>query len=218
MLSWPEEVAKPTMADQVTVTVDRSAFQRSAPADQPKLVAALATYYRGEWAQAVDKLSSATAADPNVQFVKALALLIPGTTDQVRDAQTLLRSAAAAGQGQASVMLGRMLMVGWGTMAKDAQRGRELIEAGGAAGDPYALRLAAIGYLNSDFGAYDPVKAVDLMRRAADAGDPVAMMQLAYFIRTGRGGSPGMTPRCSTICGARRKRGTPRHSSRSPGG
>lgn len=188
MLSWPEEVAKPTMADQVTVTVDRSAFQRSAPADQPRLLAALATYYRGEWAQAVDKLSSATAADPNVQFVKALALLIPGTTDQVRDAQTLLRSAAAAGQGQASVMLGRMLMVGWGTMAKDEQRGRELIEAGGAAGDPYALRLAAIGYLNSDFGAYDPVKAVDLMRRAADAGDPVAMMQLAYFIRTGRGG------------------------------
>ena len=188
MLSWSDEAAKPTIANQTSVTVDRSALRSSAAADQPKLLAALGAYYRGEWAKAVDTLNPATAADPTVQFVKALALLIPGTTDQVRDAQTLLRSAAAAGQRQASVMLGRMLMVGWGTMAKDEQRGRELIEQGAAAGDPYAMRLAAIGYLDREFGSYDPVKAVDLTRKAAEAGEPVAMMQLAYLIRTGRGG------------------------------
>jgi TPR repeat protein len=188
MLSWSDEAAKPTIANQTTVTVDRSALRSSPAADQSKLSTALGAYYRGEWAKAVDTLNGATAADPNVQFVKALALLIPGTTDQVRDAQTLLRSAAAAGQRQASVMLGRMLMVGWGTMGKDEQRGRELIEQGAAAGDPYAMRLAAIGYLDREFGSYDPVKAVDLTRKAAEAGEPVAMMQLAYFTRTGRGG------------------------------
>jgi TPR repeat protein len=188
MLSWSDEAAKPTIANQTTVTVDRSALRSSAAADQTKLSTALGAYYRGEWAKAVDTLNPATAGDPNVQFVKALALLIPGTTDQVRDAQTLLRSAAVAGQRQASVMLGRMLMVGWGTMAKDEQRGRELIEQGAAAGDLYAMRLAAIGYLDREFGSYDPVKAVDLTRKAAEAGEPVAMMQLAYFIRTGRGG------------------------------
>jgi TPR repeat protein len=190
MFAWFDEVGKPTIANQATVTIDRSAFRSSAAADQPKLSAALGTYYRGEWTKAIDALKSATAVDPNAQFVTALALLIPGTTDHVRDAQTLLRTAAAAGHRQASVMLGRTLIVGWGGLAKDEQQGRKLIEDGAAAGDTYAMRLAAVGYLNREFGTYDPVKAVDLVRRAAEAGEPVAMAQLAYFIRTGRGGLP----------------------------
>jgi tetratricopeptide (TPR) repeat protein len=189
MLSWVDEVSRPTIANQATVTVDRSAFRSSAAADQPKLSAALGAYYRREWARAVDILKSSTSADPNVQYVTALALLIPGTTDQVRDAQTLLRTAAAAGHRQAGGMLGRTLIVGSGGLPKDEAQGRRLIEDGAAAGDTYAMRLAAAGYLNREFsGAYDSVKAVDLVRKAADAGEPVAMAQLAYFIRTGRGG------------------------------
>jgi tetratricopeptide (TPR) repeat protein len=188
MFGWADEVGKPTIANQATVTVDRSAFRSSAAGDQPKLSAALGAYYRGEWMRAIDTLKSATAADPNVQFVSALALLIPNTTDQVRDAQTLLRTAAAAGHRQAAVMLGRTLIVGWGGLPKDEQQGRKLIEDGVAAGDTYAMRLAAVGYLNRELGTYDPAKAVELVRKAADAGEPVAMAQLAYFIRTGRGG------------------------------
>ena len=75
--------------------VDRSAFRNSAADDQPKLAAALGAYYRYDWAKAIDILKSATASDPNVQFVTALALMIPNSTDQVRNAQTLLREAAA---------------------------------------------------------------------------------------------------------------------------
>ena len=52
MLSWSDEAAKPTIANQTSVTVDRSALRSSAAADQPKLLAALGAYYRGEWAKA----------------------------------------------------------------------------------------------------------------------------------------------------------------------
>jgi TPR repeat protein len=51
------------------------------------------------------------------------------------------------------------------------------------------MRLAAAGYVSGELGGtYDTVKAVDLLRRAADSGEPIAMAQLAYCIDTGRGG------------------------------
>ena len=187
MFFWVDEVARPSIANQITVSVDRSAFRSSAAADQPKLSAALGVYYRREWAKAVDILKSATPSDPNVQYLTALALLIPGTTDQVRDAQTLLRSAVAAGHRQAAAVLGRTLIVGSGGLPKDEAAGRKLIEDGAEAGD--TLRLAAAGYINREFGGtFDPVKAVDLLRRATEAGEPIAMAQLAYCIKTGRAG------------------------------
>jgi TPR repeat protein len=189
---WDDELSRASIANQTTISVDRSAFRSSAAADQPKLAAALGAYYRSEWAKAVDILKSTTSADPNVQFVTALALLVPNTTDQARNAQILLRSAAAAGHRQAGGVLGRILMVGPGGMPRDEPAGRKLIEDAAAAGDGYAMRLAAAGYVSGEFGGtHDTVKAVDLLRRAADGGDPVAMAQLAYCISTGRGGLVG---------------------------
>jgi TPR repeat protein len=189
VLSWAaDEVARPTIANQTTVSVDGAAFRSSAAADQPKLSAALGAYYRREWARAVAVLKSATPTDANVQYLTALALLIPGTTDQVRDAQTLLRSAVAAGHRQAAAVLGRTLIAGSGGLPKDEAAGRKLIEDGAEAGDTYAMRLAAAGYVSGELGGtYDSVKAVDRLRRAADAGEPIAMAQFAYCINTGRG-------------------------------
>ena len=186
---WVDEIARSTVANQTTVSVDRSAFQHAAAADQPKLSAAFGAYYRRQWAKAVDILKSATPTDPNVQYLTALALLAPNTTDQVRDAQTLLRSAAAAGHRGAAAVLGRALFIGSGGLPKEEAAGRKLIEDAAVAGDTYAMRLAAAGYVSGEFGGtYDAVKAVDRLRRAAEAGEPVAMAQLAYCIVTGRGG------------------------------
>ena len=184
-----DEVGKPTIANQITVNVDRSTFRNSAADDQPKLAAALGAYYRYDWAKAIDILKSATASDPNVQFVTALALLIPNSTDQARNAQALLREAAAGGHRQAGSVLGRILFVGAGGLPKDETAGRKLIDDAVAAGEPYAMRLAAAGYVSGEFGGtYDTVKAVDLLRRSADGGELIAMAQLAYCIDTGRGG------------------------------
>ena len=76
-----------------------------------------------------------------------------------------------------------------GGVPKDATAGRKLIDDAVAAGEPYAMRLAAAGYVSGELGGtYDTVKAVDLLRRAADSGELIAMAQLAYCINTGRGG------------------------------
>ncbi len=188
--NWADdEVAKPSVGNQITVNVDRSAFQSSSADDQTKLTAALGALYRFDWGRATFLLKSATANDPNVQFVTALALLVPNSTDQTRDAEGLLREASAGGNRQAGSVLGRILFSGAGGMPKDEAAGRKLIDDAVAAGEPYALRLAAAGYTSGEFGgAYDTVKAVGLLRRAADSGDLVAMTQLAYSINTGRGG------------------------------
>ena len=186
---WDDEVGRPAVANQITVVVDRSAFRNSAADDQPKLAAALGAYYRYDWAKAIDILRSATASDPNVQFVTALAFLVPNSTDQARNAESLLREAAAGGHRQAGSVLGRILFAGVGGVPKDERAGRKLIDDAVAAGEPYAMRLAAAGYVSGEFGGtYDTVKAVDLLRRAADRGELIAMAQLAYCINTGRGG------------------------------
>jgi TPR repeat protein len=187
--SWDDEIGRPSIANQFTVSVDRSTFQNSAADDQPKLTAALGAYYRYDWARAVDILKSATATDPNVQYIMALALLVPNSTDQARSAQASLREAAAGGNLQAGSVLGRILFAGAAGLPKDETAGRKLIEDAAAAGEPYAIRLLAAGYVSGEFGgSYDTVKTVDLLRKAADGGEPVAMAQLAYCINTGRGG------------------------------
>jgi TPR repeat protein len=189
VFTWDDEVGRPSIANQVTVSVDRSTFRNSSADDQPKLAAALGAYYRYDWAKAVDILKSATASDPNVQFVTALALLIPNSTDQARNAEALLREAASGGHRQAGSVLGRILFVGAAGLPKDEIAGRKLIDDAVAAGEPYAIRLAAAGYVSGELGGtYDTVKAVDLLRRAADSGELIAMAQLAYCIDTGRGG------------------------------
>ncbi len=185
---WDDEVGRPTIANQITVNVDRSTFRNSATDDQPKLAAALGAYYRYDWAKAIDILKSATASDPNVQYVTALTLLVPNSTDQARNAEALLREAAAGGHRQAGSVLGRILFVGAGGLPKDETAGRKLIDDAVAAGEPYAMRLAAAGYVSGELGTHDTVKAVDLLRRAADSGEFIAMAQLAYCIDTGRGG------------------------------
>jgi TPR repeat protein len=155
----------------------------------PKFVKPRRFYYRFDWAKAIDILKSATATDPNVQFVTALALLVPNSTDQARNAEALLREASAGGYRQAGSVLGRALFVGAGGAPKDETAGRKLIDDAVAAGEPYAMRLAAAGYVSGELGGtYDTVKAVDLLRRAADRGELIAMAQLAYCINTGRGG------------------------------
>jgi TPR repeat protein len=189
VFSWDDEVGRPSIANQITVNVDRSAFRKSAADDQPKLTAALGAYYRYDWAKAIDILKSATANDPNVQFVTALAMLVPNSTDEARNAEPLLREAAAGGNRQAGSVLGRILFAGVGGLPKDETAGRKLIDDAVAAGEPYAMRLAAAGYVSGERGGtYDTVKAVDLLRRAADGGELIAMAQLAYCIDTGRGG------------------------------
>ncbi len=186
---FPGEFVNPSVGARGIVTVDRKAFASSAAADQPRLKTALGAYERGNWGQGLETLKAANADDPNVQMVQALLDLGTASYDSVRTAQDLLRKAADSGQRQASVLLGGTMM-GWSGLPKDIAQGRALIEAGAATGDTYAMRLAAAGHLDGTFGTRDPAKAFNLIREAADGGDPVAMAQLAWFYDSGLGGAP----------------------------
>lgn len=186
---FPGEFVNPSVGMRGIVTVDRKAFASSAAADQPRLKTALGAYERGDWWQGLETLKAANANDPNVQMVQALLDLGTASYDSVRTAQDLLRKAADGGQRQASVLLGGTMM-GWNGLPKDIAQGRALIEAGAAAGDTYAMQLAAAGHLDGTFGTRDPARAFNLVRKAADAGDPVAMAQLAWFYDSGLGGAP----------------------------
>src|SRR5262249_52340220 len=147
VFAWDDEVSRPSIANQTTVIIDRSLFRKSAADDQPKLAAALGAYYRYDWQKAIEILKTANASDPNVQFITALAYLIPNSTDQARNAQALLREAAAGGHRQAASVLGRMLFAGTGGLPKDETAGRKLIDDGVNAGETYAMRVAAAGYV-----------------------------------------------------------------------
>ena len=70
-------------------------------------------------------------------------------------------------------------------MTKNVAEGRRLIEAAGDAGDRLGQRLAAIGYITGEFGAFDPIKARDLLRQASQAGDAPAMLFYAHMLDGG---------------------------------
>ena len=81
------------------------------------------------------------------------------------------------------------------------------------------MRLAAAGYVSGEFGGtYDTVKAVDLLRKAADSGELIAMAQLAYCINTGRGGLTRDDAKTIDYLRRAADAGFERHSSRSRAG
>jgi formylglycine-generating enzyme required for sulfatase activity/poly(3-hydroxybutyrate) depolymerase/TPR repeat protein len=186
-ITFSDEVTKPSFANFIVVDIDETAFRRSTAADQQKLAAANRAYRSEQFAEAIGILNDATPADPNVAFVRALAIFNadPGSAKSATD---LLRSAADQGQHQASIMLGRMLVRPPDGVTGDLARGRQLLETAAAGGDRLAQRLAGIGYLSGDFGGINPGKARELLRAAAQSGDPPAMLLYSFLLGTAIGG------------------------------
>ena len=187
---WTKRSADPRSPIRSRSSSTARPFEIPTADDQRKLAAALGAYYRFDWAKAIDILKSATATDPNVQFITALALLIPKFD---RPGAQRAGVAARGGGGEDIVWPAAcsdaLLFAGAGGLPKDEAAGRKLIDDAVTAGEPYAMRLAAAGYVSGEFGGtYDTVKAVDLLRRAADRGEIIAMAQLADAYNTGRGG------------------------------
>ena len=135
----------------------------------------------------MDDLADTVSNDPNILFLRALAVLRQVGANKFALAHDLLQAAVAGGHPQAAVLLGILLVEGPDGVAQDLGQGKKLIETAAAAGDRMAQRAVGIGYLNGDFGALDPATGAGLLRRAADAGDPPAMLQYAFLLSTGAG-------------------------------
>ena len=184
-IQFPQDVNVPSLGNYVIVDIDESAFRSSPASDQPRLAAAARAARSQQFAEAINQLRDANAADRNVAFMRGLALM---NTGKAAEAEPALRTASGAGQRQASILLGRLLITAPSGVTKNVAEGRRLIETAAEAGDRLGQRVAAIGYITGEFGAFDPIKARDLLRQASQGGDAPAMLFYAHMLDGGLGG------------------------------
>ncbi len=175
----------PRVGAAFILDIDPKAFRSSSAADQPRLAAARTAIGLWRVDDAIEALREADGNDPNVALLRGAAFAMRG--DAARTAEALLRQAADAGNTQAKALLGSLLLDPRGGAPTNSAEAQQLIEAGVAAGDRQAMRLAGIGYLSGEFGMLDAAKGANLFKQAADAGDAEAMAIYARLLSEGIG-------------------------------
>ncbi len=129
---------------------DDHEFDLSLPEDRHRLTKAVAAFRAGRADEVLDDLVGATVTDPNVNYMRAVGLVLEPNSDRFRLAEDLLRNAASAGHRRAATLLGIGLVEGL-SGTKDVEEGRKLIASAAAQGDRLAQRIAGLGYLNGQF-------------------------------------------------------------------
>jgi uncharacterized protein len=175
------------LSPQFLIEIDESAFRSSSSDDQQRLKKATADYRSMRFEEMMDDLANASSADANVLFLRALGLMRQNSSNKFALARHLLQTAASDGRAQAAVILDILLVSGPDGVDKNVNEGRKLIEVAAVAGDRMAQRAAGFGHINGEFGSLDPVTGVTWLKRAAEAGDPQAMLHYAYLLSTGTG-------------------------------
>ena len=116
----------------------------------------------------------AVAGNGGAQLELALAAYARGAADE---GLYWLGQSAKAGTVQAFTELGARLIVGAGAPCAPAD-GAQMLEIAAANGDPIAVRYQAILQATGTALAQDWAKAIWSLRRASDAGDPEAALEL----------------------------------------
>jgi len=118
----------------------------------------------------------------DAQYQTALALYGQGRHDE---AGNLLRQAAQGGHVSAMTLLGYQMLAGRGAPL-DRVAGVRMVVAAADRGEAQACTLAAAVVAAGVFGAPDWPRALDYLRRGAEAGFPMAQAQLRLLAgRTG---------------------------------
>jgi TPR repeat protein len=180
-----QEVRSPRVTTLLLVGIDDQAFRSSKPEDRERLSQALTKHRAMRFDEILDHLSSASSADPNVLFMRALGVMASVDSNRLRTAHDFLRVAVAGGHRQAAVVLGALLVSGTMGVDKNLDEGKRLIEGVAARGDRMAQRVAGIAHNNGEFGALDPAKGAAFLTTAANAGDPPAMLYFANLLANG---------------------------------
>ena len=182
-----EPFKNPRIGADFVLDLDPKVFQSSSAADQPRLAAARSAIALSRADDAIEALREADSNDPNVAFMRGAAFLTRNDQDAIRTAEALWRQAIDAGSTQGKIMLGSLLFDPRSGRSANTTEARQLIEAGVAAGDRQAMRLAGIGYLSGEFGVLDATKGAELLKQAADGGDADAMAIYARLLSDGIG-------------------------------
>jgi TPR repeat protein len=181
-----EEVRRPRLTTSSVLEFDDHEFDSSLPEDRQRLAKAVVAFRAGRADEVLDDLVGATLTDPNVNYIRAVGLVLEPNTDRLHLAEDLLRAAASGGHQRAATLLGIGLVEGL-SRTKDVEEGRKLIESAAAHGDRLAQRIAGLGYLNGQFVTIDAGKGAAFLKQAVDAGDTSAMLHYAYLLSTGTG-------------------------------
>ena len=115
-----------------------------------------------------------------------LSYLIKANSENAVLAEKSYRAALQKGQPQAPVLLGLLLTTGIKGLGGTAAEGKSLIEAV-IANDRVAWLATGNGYLNGESGSLDPAKAVPWIKKAAEADEPLALLQYARLADKGIG-------------------------------
>jgi len=185
-IQFPRAVSNPTVGQVRTFDIDDT-FRGSAPADQTRLAAALRAARAQAFGEIAGLLAQASASDPNAAFLRGIGLIAAGTEENNKAAEQAWRTAADAGHLKAALQLARLQVYAPPGIAKNIEQGRRVIEDAAVAGDREAQRVAGIAYLSGQFGI-NPGKARDLLRWAAQAGDPEAMLFYSFTLGWAIGG------------------------------
>lgn len=145
---------------------------------------------RGENAEGLRRLQRAADAGSS-EGIHQLALVFAqgraGTSRNAQRAAELFERAASAGHRRAQINIGLLYFRGQG-VPRDLVQARAWLEKAAANDDPYALyALARTMEDTQGLAGRDPVRAVDLYRRAAEKGHPLAVLRYALALGEGVG-------------------------------
>jgi TPR repeat protein/S1-C subfamily serine protease len=105
------------------------------------------------------------------------------------DARRELGGPAEQGDPQAMAYMGEMLMRGMGG-SRDELKARDYITRSQAAGNIRATYLLGGMHLSGNLVARDEAKGVELVRQAAEKGEPAAQNQIGIWLANGSNGYP----------------------------
>jgi TPR repeat protein len=133
-----------------------------------------------------DALKDVESPDGTPELLTGLSYLINAAAETNGAAETAYRAALLKGQPQAPVLLGLLLTSGAKGVTGTPAEGKSLIESA-SANDRAAWLAIGNGYLSGESGALDPVKGAPWIRKAAEAGEPLALLQFARLAEAGIG-------------------------------
>ena len=190
-IQFPPNIKNARFSDPFIFDIDKSPFQSSSADDQKRLAGAWVAIALDQSDKALAALKGASDTDPNVALLRGAAEAARRTQAGYTAAQTYWRQAVNGGSVQAKALLGQLIGTGLTGVASNPHEAAQLINAGVDLGDRQAMRIAGIGYLSGELGTLDPTRAADLLKRSADAGDPMAMALYARMLSDDLGVAKG---------------------------
>jgi tetratricopeptide (TPR) repeat protein len=181
-IQFPPRIKNARFSDPFIFDIDKSSFESSSADDQKRLAEAWVAIAFDQSDNALAALKGASDTDPNVALLRGAAEAARRTQPGYTAAERYWRQAVDGGSVQAKALLGQLIGSGLTGVAGNPHEAAQLIDAGVDLGDRQAMRIAGIGYLSGELGRLDPTHAADLLKRSADAGDPMAMALYARML------------------------------------